>query len=43
MIADKMVWTKWHGQIGTERMVAIFGIDYDSSEFNTYLVSKSHK
>jgi len=24
-------------------MVEIFGIDYNSSEFNTYLVAKSHK
>jgi len=29
--------------IGTDKMVAIFEIDYNSSEFNTYLVSKSHK
>jgi len=34
----KMVRTEWYGQ-----MVAIFGIDYNSSEFNTYLVTKSHK
>jgi len=24
-------------------MVAIFGIDYNSSEINTYLVTRSHK
>jgi len=24
-------------------MVAIFGIDYNSSEFDTYLITKSHK
>jgi len=43
MILDKMVWPKWYGQTGTDKMVALFGIDYNSSEFNTYLVSKSHK
>jgi len=48
MVLDKMVWTKWfgqkwYGQNGTGKMVAIFGIDYNSSEFNTYLVAKSHK
>jgi len=31
------------GQNGTDKMVAIFGIDYISSEFNTYLVTKDHK
>ena len=40
---NKMVWAKWHGQNGTDKMVAIFGIDYNSSEFNSYLVTKSHK
>ena len=35
---DKMARTEW-----SDKMVAIFGIDYNSSEFNTYLVSKSHK
>jgi len=49
----KMVWTKgirtkwygtkWYGQNGKDKMVAIFGIDYNSSEFNSYLVTKSHK
>src|SRR6218665_1736082 len=34
---DKMVWTKWYGQ-----MVVIFRIDYNSSEFNSYLVTKIH-
>jgi len=43
MVWDKMVWTKWYGQKGTGKMVAIFGIDYKSSEFNSYLVTKSHK
>ena len=28
---DKMVWTKWYGQNGTDNMAAIFGIDYNSS------------
>src|SRR6218665_1377282 len=36
MIRDKMVWTKWYGQNGTDKMVAIFGIHYNSSEFNSY-------
>ena len=36
---DKMV----YGQNGTDKMVASFGIDYNSSEINTYLVTKSHK
>ena len=35
---DKMVWTKWYGQNGTDKMVASFGIDYNSSEINTYLL-----
>ena len=43
MSLDKMVWTKWYGQNGTDKMVASFGIDYNSSEINTYLVTKSHK
>ena len=33
---DKMVRTEWYGQNGI-----IFGIDFNSSEFNTYLVTKS--
>src|SRR6218665_519813 len=37
MALDKMVWTKWYGHNGTDIMVPIFGIDYNSSEFNTYL------
>jgi len=40
---DKMVWTKWYGQNGTDKMVASFGIDYNSSEINTYLETQSHK
>ena len=43
MSLDKMVWTKLYGQNGTDKMVAIFEIDYNSSELNTYLVSESHK
>src|SRR6218665_2418036 len=43
MSLDKMVWTKWYGQHGTDKMVSSFGIDYNSSEINTYLVTKSHK
>ena len=43
MSLDKMVRTKWYGQNGTDKMVASFGIDYNSSEINTYLVTKSHK
>ena len=43
MVPDKMVWTKWYGQNGMDKMVAIFGIDYNSSELNTYLISKSNK
>ena len=39
---DKMVWTKWYEQNGTDKMIVIFGIDYNSSEFNAYLVTKSH-
>ena len=35
---DKMV----HGQNGMDKMVVIFGIDYNSSEFNAYLLTKSH-
>src|SRR6218665_1657316 len=34
---DKMVRTTWY------EMVSSFGIDYNSSEINTYLVTKSHK
>jgi len=30
-------------QNGTNKMIAIFGIDHNSREFNTYLVTKSHK
>jgi len=43
MVWDKMVWTKWYRQNGTDKMVAIFGIGYNSSEFNSYLVTKNHK
>src|SRR6218665_2391144 len=42
MVWDKMVWTKWYGQNGTDKMVVIFLIDCNSSEFNSYLVTKSH-
>src|SRR6218665_3938361 len=42
MVWDKMVWTKWYGQNGTDKMVVIFGIDYNSREFNSYLVTKIH-
>ena len=35
--------TKWYRQNDLDKMVAIFGIDYNSSEFNSYLVTKSHK
>ena len=41
-VLDKMVWTEWCGQNGTDKMVAIFRIDYNSSKCNTYLVTKSH-
>ena len=45
MVLDKMVWTICYGQTGrpTYKMIAIVGIDYNSSEFNTNLVTKSHK
>jgi len=43
-VADKMVYGQnGMGQNGMDKMVAIFGIDYNSSEFNSYLVTKSHK
>src|SRR6218665_3085440 len=42
MVWDKMVWTKWYGQNGTDKMVVNFGIDYNLSEFNSYLVTKIH-
>ena len=42
-IWTKWYWTKWYGQNGTDKLVAIFGIEYNSSEFNTYIVTKSHK
>jgi len=38
MVWDKMIWTKWYGQNGSN-----FLIDYNSSEFNSYLVTKSPK
>src|SRR6218665_2620322 len=41
-VMDKMVWTKWYGQNGTDKMVVNFGIDYNLSEFNSYLVTKIH-
>jgi len=40
---DKMVRTNWYGQNGTNKMVASFGIDYNSCEINTYLVTRCHK
>ena len=43
MVWTKCHWTKWYGQNGTDKMVASFGIDYNSSEINTYFVTKSHK
>ena len=43
MVADKMVRTKWYETKGMDKMVAIFEIDYNSSELNSYLVTKSHK
>jgi len=43
MALDKMAWTKRYGQNGMDKMVAMFGIDYNSSVFKTYLVTKSHK
>jgi len=42
-IRTKCYWKIFYGQNGSDSMVAIFGIDYKSSEFNTYLASKSHK
>ena len=41
-IRTKWYGTKWYGQKGTDKMVVIFGIDYNSSEFNSYLVTKCH-
>jgi len=38
MVADKIVYV----QNGMDRIVAFFGIDYNSTELNIYLVSKSH-
>ena len=32
---DKMAWTKWYN--------FIFCVDFNSVEFNIYLVTKSHK
>jgi len=48
-IRTKWYWTQWYtdkmvyGQNGTDKMVAIFEINYNSSDFNTYLVATSHK
>ena len=47
-IRTKCHWTKWYEQNdtdknGTNKMVASFVIDYNSSEIITYLVTKSHK
>ena len=42
-IRTKWYGTKWYGQNGTDKMVVIFGIEYNSSEFNSYLVTmQSH-
>ena len=38
----KWYWTKWHGQNGTDKMVATF-IDSNSTELNFYSVITSHK
>ena len=38
----KWHWTKWHGQNGTDKMVATF-IDSNSTELNFYSVITSHK
>src|SRR6218665_1301954 len=37
---DKMVWTKWYGPNGSNFWIKI---DHNSSEFNSYLITKSHK
>ena len=46
MVRTKWYGTKWYGQNGMDKMVRTngsnFGIDYNSSEFNSYLVTKSH-
>ena len=37
---DKMVWIKWYpDKMVWDKMVAIFGIDYNLSEFNSDLVT----
>ena len=43
-IRTKWYGTKWYGQNGMDKMVRTIGseIDYKSSEFNSYLVTKSH-
>ena len=46
-IRTKWYGTKWYGQNGMDKMVrnkmvVILGIDYNSSEFSSYLVTKSH-
>jgi len=35
---DKLVWAKWYGLNGTDKMVANFEIDYNSSEINSLLI-----
>src|SRR6218665_1552791 len=40
MVLDKMVRTKWHGP---KWYNFIFCVDFNSVEFNIYLVTKSHK
>ena len=40
---DKMVWKKWYGQYGMDKMVTFFHLDFNSVEFNLYLITKSHK
>ena len=38
----KWYWTKWCGQNGKDKMLAIF-IDVNSIELSLYLVTTSHK
>ena len=42
MVLDKMARTKWYGQNGTDKMVAI-SIDSNSTELNFYSETTSHK
>ena len=36
IVLDKMVFTKWYGQYGMDKMVITFCIDFNSIEFNLY-------